>query len=239
DIGYRHLDTAKAYENEDIVGQAIKNCDCSRDTVFLTTKIWHDQLKPKDFRKGFEDSLKKLQTDFTDLLLIHWPNEHTPLEDTLGEMMKIKTEGLTRLIGVSNFPSELFRKAADITNGNIFCNQVEYHCFLDQSEVLGAARHHGAFLTAYSPIGKGKVFGNGVLQQIGQKYDKNEGQVALRWLMQQDDVAAIPRTSSKEHARSNFDIFDFELTADEMSDIDKMRSRDGRMIDPEFAPAWD
>ncbi|MFA0960589.1 aldo/keto reductase [Roseivirga sp. BDSF3-8] len=238
--GYRHIDTAKAYGNEADVGAAIKDAGCAREEVFVTTKIWHDRLAPADFREDFKDSLKKLQVEFTDLLLIHWPSTtDVPLEDTLEEMMKIKSEGLTRLIGVSNFPSELFRKASELTKGNIAVNQVEYHCFMDQSEVLEAVRENDALLTAYSPVGKGKVFGHELIQKIGKKYDKNEGQVALRWLMQQDNVAAIPRTSSKDHAESNFNIFDFELTADEMSDLNELQSKEGRLINPEFAPDWD
>ena len=235
EIGYRHIDTAEMYRNEREVGRGLHDADVDRDDVFLTTKIWHTNLRPSDVHASAEGSLRKLDTDYVDLLLIHWPNESVPLEATLDAMLELQQQGTTRHIGVSNFPPALTRQALDHTS--IFCNQVEYHPFLNQDALRAMAREEDFLLTAYSPLAKGRVMKNDTLQALGDTYDKSPAQIALRWLLQQDRVAAIPKAARAEHRSANFDVFDFELTGDEMQRIHGLAQGD-RQTDPSFAPPW-
>ncbi len=238
DIGYRHIDTAQFYGNEEEVGTGIKKSTVSRNDIWLTTKVWHDSLSAADLTKTFEDSLKKLKTDYVDLLLIHWPSTTgVPLEESLEAMTKLKEAGKAANIGVSNFPPAMFEQAMELAN--IVCNQVEYHPFLSQDTLLKMAVESNMFFTAYSPIGQGEVFKNDLLVNIAEKYNKNAAQVALRWLLQQGNVLAIPRSSKHENRKSNFDVFDFELNEEEMAQIFKISSvTQKRMVNPDFAPAW-
>ncbi len=216
DTGYRHIDTAQMYQNEEAVGMAIQESPVEREDIFLTTKVWYDKLDKRHFIPSVEDSLRKLKTSYVDLLLIHWPNESIPLSETMDELLEAQHKGYTRSIGVSNFNTTLLRQTIELLNVDIVCNQVEYHVFLDQSSVLGFLQDHGMMLTAYSPIAKGNVVGHSLLKEIGRKYHKSEVQVGLRWLIQHENVAAIPRSSNPDRITSNFDIFDFELTEKEM-----------------------
>ena len=236
DLGYRHIDTAQSYENEAAVGQALRQSGLDREQLFLTTKIGLDNLRPKDARRTSEDSLRRLQTEYVDLLLIHWPSEEVEPERTLDVMMKLQDEGKTRLIGVSNFPPSWLERAAQ--HAPVVCNQVEYHPFLSQAENLALAEKYDLLITAYSPIARGRVFDDATLQAIGAAHGKNPAQVALRWLVQQGRVAAIPKAASAEHRASNFAIFDFTLSDDEMAQISNL-ARDERLVDPDWAPAWE
>ena len=235
-MGYRHIDTAEMYKNEDEVGQGIKDNGIDREELFITTKVWHTHLKKDDFIKTTHTSLQKLKMDYIDLLLIHWPNSDVPLQESLEALMELQEQGKTKLIGVSNFTIKMVEEAARIAP--VVLNQVEYHPYLDQSRLLDTVRNHGMKLTAYSPIGKGKVMDDEEIKAIGEKYGKSAAQVTLRWHMQQDDVAAIPRSSNSERRQQNLDVFDFELTEDEMQTIFAKRGNE-RLINPEFAPAWD
>lgn len=235
-IGYRHIDTARMYGNEEQVGLGIQDAGISRDDFFLTTKIWYTDLHANQLRNELEASLQELQTDYVDLLLIHWPNPEIPLEETLKSMMALQQEGKTRHVGVSNFPTKLVKEAVRIAP--LFCNQVEYHPYLGQQKLIDQAREHDFLLTAYCPLAKGRVFQDDVLREIGAAHGKTVGQVALRWLIQQENVAAIPRSSSHQHRKENFEVFDFELSEEEMSRINQL-DRQERLIDPGFAPEWD
>ncbi|MCJ8166089.1 aldo/keto reductase [Pontibacter sp. E15-1] len=237
-MGYRHIDTAQMYNNEEAVGAAIKASGVARQDVFLTTKVLPSNLAKKDFLPSVEESLRKLKTDAVDLLLIHWPNAEVPVAEYMGELMKAREKGYTRHIGVSNHTTALLDQVL-ATGADIITNQVEYHPFLSQDKLYQYLRAHGIALTAYSPIAHGKVMGNATLQQLGEKYDKNEVQITLRWLLQQDGVLAIPRTSKESHLQSNIDVFDFELTQEEMQQIDALKQADNRLISPSFAPDWD
>lgn len=223
-IGYRHIDTAQMYGNEAEVGAAIQAAGVDRREVFLTTKIWPDNLAAEDVRRTSEESLRRLKTDYVDLLLIHWPNERVPLEETLDAMMELQREGKTHHIGVSNFSPDLFRQA--VAHAPIFCNQVEYNPFVPQQALLELARLEDALLTAYRPLARGEVLSEPTLREIGARHGKNPAQVALRWLLQQENVAAIPKAARPEHRRSNFDIFDFELSEDEMRRISSIGQRE-------------
>lgn len=238
-LGYRHIDTAQMYGNEDMVGEAVRRTSIGRDALFITTKVWHDRLTRDAFVPSVEESLRCLQMDAVDLLLVHWPNPKVSTEEAVEGLLTAQDKGYARHIGVSNFPSAMFDQAVRFSGGRVVNNQVEYHPFLEQKEVLQAARRAGAFLTAYSPIAKGKVVGQPTLRIIGERHGKSEAQVALRWLLQQEAVAAIPRTSRPERLRSNLSVFDFELSETEMQTIDTLGAKDGRLIDPHFAPAWD
>ncbi len=237
-IGYRHIDTAQAYGNEARVGQAIEDSEVSRDEIWLTTKLWRDNLNRRNLKRSMNESLEKLRTDYVDLLLIHWPFPGMDLEAVLEEMSEIVEEGKARNIGISNFTPEQIDEATSLSEKPLLTDQVEYHPFLDQSEVLEKCRERDMMLTAYSPVARGSVIGNKVLESIGSNYGKTEAQVALRWLIQQKNVAAIPKAASQEHREANFDIFDFKLTEDEMKDIKKLTSRNDRKVNPGFGPDW-
>jgi len=235
EIGYRHIDTAQAYENEKQVGEGISESPVDRDDIFLTTKVWKDNARPQDVRSSTEESLRKLDTEYVDLLLLHWPVDDVPVSETLNAMAELKNEGKTRHIGVSNFTPGQLAEARSVQP--VVTNQVEYHPYLDQSDLLEQVREEGMFLTAYSPLARGQVIQDEVLDNIGQKYGKSGAQVALRWQLQQDDVVTIPKASSAGHRKANMDVFGFELTDEEMDRVSSL-SRGERLIDPSFAPDW-
>ncbi|MBC2603497.1 aldo/keto reductase [Puniceicoccus vermicola] len=234
--GYRHIDTARMYENEEEVGRAIAESRIDRDDLFVTSKIWRDDLDTEGVDREIKTSLKLLNLDYLDLYLIHWPNPEYPLEETLEALMKHREKGLVRHIGVSNFPPNLFRQA--ISLAPIFCNQVEYHPFLRQGENIHIARAHDALVTAYSPLAQGKVSGCEAIESIAQKHGKNAQQVTLRWLLEQNSVAAIPRSSTPEHIANNFEVFDFQLDDGDRAQIASLE-KGQRIVDPDFAPDWD
>ena len=193
EIGYRQIDTARAYENEREVGRGIAESGVPRNEIFLTTKVPHTDAHADAVERDAEESLERLGVDQLDLLLLHWPNPDVPLEETLNAMNKVREDGRTRNIGVSNFPAGLLRQALEIAP--VFCDQVEYHPFLDQSRLLELARANDVLITAYSPLAHGKVPEDATLLQIGAQYDKSAGQVALRWLLDQPGVSPIPKAS--------------------------------------------
>jgi diketogulonate reductase-like aldo/keto reductase len=240
DIGYRHIDTAQMYGNEAEVGDAIAASSVARDDIFLTTKIWPDNFRDGDLQRAVEGSLSKLKVAAVDLLLLHWPSRDIPLAQTIKALNDVKRRGMARHIGVSNFTVKLLEQALDLSEEPLVDNQVEYHPFLSQRSVLAKCRAAGLALTAYCPIARGKVFGNATIEAIAAKHNKNVAQITLRWLLQQDDVIAIPRTSKEANARSNFEIFDFRLSDAEMAQISALADPHGRMVNVSgVAPDWD
>lgn len=240
EVGYRHIDTAQIYGNESEVGEAIAESGVPREEIFLTTKVWPENFGPGELRPSVVSSLERLRTDYVDLLLLHWPGESHPLADVLARIAELRLAGMADHIGVSNFTTLLLDEAARHSPAPLATNQVEYHPFLDQSRVLAAVRQRGMVLTAYSPLARGNVFGNERLAQIGRRHGKSEGQVALRWLIQQVGVVAIPRSSDPDHIAENFDVFDFALSQEEMQQVSGLTEADRRLIDPRgLAPAWD
>lgn len=237
--GYTHIDTAQIYENETEVGEGIRNSRKPRDEIFLTTKIWRDPFANGKVMESVDESLRKLKTDYVDLLLVHWPFPETPVARLVEGVMEAQAAGKARLIGVSNFTVAQMEEALKVSGGKVCNNQVEYHPYLSQKPVLDFIRRNGMALTAYSPIARGKAVKDATLKEIGLKYGKSAGQVCLRWLVQQDGVIAIPKSATPENIRSNIDIFDFELSADDMNKIHALASPDGRQVNPDFAPAWD
>ncbi len=234
--GYRHLDTAQSYENEEHVGRAIREVGVPRDELFLTTKIRPANLSYENVLRTTEESLSKLGTPHVDLLLVHWPNPSIALEETLAAMQEIERRGMANHIGVSNFPPSLVERATEIVD--ISCNQVEYHPYLTQADLLARARALHFVLTAYSPLAKGRVARDPLLIDIGRRHGKSPAQVALRWLVQQPEVAAIPKTSNPARIRENIAIFDFELTTEEMAAVHGLARLDGRLVDPDWVTSW-
>ncbi|HEY0598808.1 aldo/keto reductase [Brevundimonas sp.] len=241
-IGYRHIDTAWIYRNEAAVGDGIRDAigagHVARDEIWLTTKIWVDHFHRDALLSQAEESAASL--GFTpDLLLLHWPKKTPPFAETLGALNEAKDRGLTRTIGLSNFPSAEFRQAQALSTAKLVTNQVEYHPYLKLTTLLDTARDLGSSITAWSPLAQGKVADDPTLNDIGRAHGKTPGQVTLRWLIQQN-VIAIPRTAKESRAAENFDIFDFSLSAGEMDRIHALARPDGRLgdwIDPAFR--WD
>jgi len=221
--GYRHVDTAEYYENEAAVGAAIRDSNVDREDIFLTTKVWRSNLRHDDVIDAAEASLDRLGVEYADLLLAHWPHPRAPVEETLGAMDGLCERGLIRHIGVSNFTQAQLSEAESVAQSDIVTDQVLYHPFADQRDLLSYCADSDTALTAYSPLARGAVLGDSTLERIGDIHGKAETQVALRWLLQQENVVAIPRSSSPEHIRENADIFDFELTDEEMGEIDDLR----------------
>jgi 2,5-diketo-D-gluconate reductase B len=236
--GYRHIDTAQAYGNEREVGRAIARSGVARDAIFLTTKIAPDNLAAKDLLRSLAGSLEALATDHVDLLLVHWPSATVPMGETLRAMNEAKAQGKVKRIGVSNFTVAQMREAIETHGSEIFCNQIEYHALLAQSRVIDFARAHGIMVTAYCPLARGRIADQPALVAIAKAHGKSVAQVALRWLIQQDGVAAIPRSSKREHIAANFALFDFALSGEEMAAIDRLRGNT-RVVSPSFAPTWD
>lgn len=237
-FGYRHIDTAAMYDNERAVGDGVRASGIERSEVFITTKVWQSDLAPRDFERSAKASLEKLKLDAVDLLLIHWPNPRIPIEGTIGALCKMKREGLAKHVGVSNFTVELIAEARKLSTEPLVCNQIECHPFLDQSRVIAASRKNGMAVVAYSPIARGSATKDAVLARIGKAHGKSAAQVCLRWLVQQG-IVVIPRTSKSERLQENFSIFDFKLSAEEMTQIARLANPDGRIVDWSGSPRWD
>ena len=230
ELGYRHIDTAQVYRNERQVGDALGASDVPREEVFLATKLGPGRSYD-DVLRTTEESLARLGTDYIDLLLIHWPNGRPPgappnplssapdHEETLRAMNELVDRGTVRHIGVSNFDIDLLDAARESSDAPVLTDQVQYHPFWNQRELLDYCRIHDVLLTAYSPLGHGGVLDDAVLERIGRRYGKTPAQVALRWLVQQEQVATIPKATSREHLEANMAAFDFELTETEMREI--------------------
>jgi 2,5-diketo-D-gluconate reductase B len=228
-LGYRHIDTAAMYRNEDQVGEGLRASGVSREEVFITTKVWSSDLRARDFERSTEDSLKKLKLPNVDLLLIHWPNSSVPLKETVGALSKMKREGLARHVGVSNFNPALIEQAVKFSTEPLVNNQIECHPYFDQAKTIAASRKVGMTVTAYSPIARGRVHSDAVLSRIGKAHGKTAAQACLRYLVQQD-IIVIPKTSHSERLKENSEIFDFKLAPAEMKEIAALASPRGNIV---------
>lgn len=238
--GYRHVDTAQGYDNETAVGDGLRASGVSRSDVFITTKVRPQLISNGPLQKSVEESLKRLQVDRIDLLLIHWPNPAIAVRETITALSETKRSGLTRNIGASNFTVALLDEAVRASPEPLLTNQIELHPFLDQERILAATRRHKLVVTAYCPLALSRVAREPLLQEIGAAHTKTPAQVALRWLIQQGDVIAIPKASSAEHLRENLDVFDFELSSDEVRSIGALGRTNMRLInEPQWVPEWD
>jgi 2,5-diketo-D-gluconate reductase B len=240
DLGYRHIDTAQIYKNEADVGQVIADSGIARDDIFLTTKVWFDNLDKTEFRPSVEQSLSKLKTSRVDLLLIHWPSPdyEVPMETYLNELRAMQDEGLTRHIGVSNFTiSQLNEAIRVLGEGVLLTNQIEVHPFLPNNAVVDHCKANNIAVTGYMPLAVGAVSDDPVLQEIALEKGVTAAQVALAWINQRD-IVTIPSSTSREHMLSNLEAFKLSLTDEEMDRISKL-GRGERIANPDFAPEWD
>lgn len=238
--GYRHIDTARKYGTEEFVGAGIRAAGVPRAQLFVTTKVTEENAREADFLRSVETSLKATALDYVDLLLIHWPQPKVPLAETLRALAKAKRGGLTRHIGVSNFTLALLDEAVRLCPEPLVTNQIEYHAYLRQDRLLAACRRHGMIVTAYCPLARGRLLDDPVLGDIAKAKGKTIAQVALRWLVQQPMVAAVPRALEPAHVAQDLDVFDFSLSEPEMQRIGELRRRNVRIADPpERAPVWD
>lgn len=238
--GYRHIDTATMYGNEEEVGKGLRSSGLDRDDVWVTTKVWMEDLAPDDLRSSAETSLRRLALDRVDLLLIHWPPaDHDQLEPALEEMVSLRQEGKIREFGVSNFPGYLLRDALEITP-EVFADQVEYHAKLSQHELRDIAGQADLLVEAYAPLGgsASDMMEEDVLQEIASAHDVSPAQVALAWLAHQDRVVLLPRSTDPDRRRENLAALEIDLTDDETAKIDELSERRERNFDPDFAPDW-
>jgi 2,5-diketo-D-gluconate reductase B len=237
-LGYRHIDTAEMYGNEDAVGAAIAASGIAPKDLHVTTKVWNENLAPDAMRRAFDTSLKKLKLDRIDLYLVHWPAKNMNLPAMFETLMKLKEEGRTRAIGVANFNIALLKTVVEEIKAPIACDQVEYHVMLDQTRLRDYLAAKSIPLVAYCPLAQGRVASDATLAAIGRKHGASAAQVALKWLLDQDNVAAIPKASRAESQKANLDALKVKLDDDDrkaIADLPKNR----RCVSPGFAPAWD
>jgi diketogulonate reductase-like aldo/keto reductase len=240
DVGFRHIDTAQIYGNEAEVGSVIARSSVARQDIFLTTKVWVDKFRHDDFIASVEESLKKLKTDYVDLLLLHWPKMEVPLAEQIGALNEVRKAGKVRHIGVSNYNIQLMDDAVALSDAPIVTNQIEVHPYIDQSKVMAAAKETGMSITSYYAMADGKVFEDDVLKELGAKYGKSVAQIVLRWVIQHDGLIALSKTVGEERVVENFDIFDFEISTADMQAISALARPDGRIVSPDgLAPVWD
>jgi 2,5-diketo-D-gluconate reductase B len=239
-LGYRHIDTAEMYDNEREVGEGLRASGVKRGEIFVTTKVWPSHFASRDLERAARDSLARLRVREVDLLLLHWPNPQIPLADTLGALGKVKRDGLARHIGVSNFTVMLLEEAVRLSTEPLVANQIECHPFLDQSKIIAACRRHDMAVVAYSPIARGGARNDKLLARIGAAHGKTAAQICLRFLVQQN-IVVIPRTSKEKRLAENAAIFDFTLSAAEMTEIAGLARRDGRIVDWSYSgrAQWD
>jgi len=237
-LGYRHIDTAEMYGNEDAVGAAISASRLARSDLHVTTKVWYENLAPDAIRRALEGSLKKLRLDQVDLYLVHWPTRDINLPAVFETLMKLKAEGRTRAIGVANFNIALLKTVVEEIRAPIACDQVEYHVMLDQTKLRKYLSAKSIPLVAYCPLAQGKVASDATLMAIGRKHGASASQVALKWLLDQDGVAAIPKASRAESQKSNLDALNIGLDEEDRQAIAAL-PKDRRCVNPALGPVWD
>lgn len=217
--GYRHVDTAQMYDNESAVGRAIADSSVPREEVFLVTKVHRRNLAYDDVLDSVADSLDRLEIESIDLLLIHAPSQTVPIEESISAMNRLQRENDIEHVGVSNFSIVQLEEAMTASETPIVTNQVRYNPFTERNDLLEFCLENDIVLTAYSPLARGSVATEETLAEMGGRYGKSAAQVGLRWLLQQPAVSAIPKAQRPEHLRENIDVFNFELTTEEMDRI--------------------
>jgi|HubBroStandDraft_2_1064218.scaffolds.fasta_scaffold43353_2 2,5-diketo-D-gluconate reductase B len=236
--GYRHIDTAEMYENEEAVGAAIAAAGVPRGDLFVTTKVWHENLAPDAIRRAFDTSLAKLKLDCVDLYMVHWPSKSMDMAAVLRTMTELRDQGRTRAIGVCNFNLPMLEMAIEKLGAPLACLQVEYHPFLDQSAVLAYLRTKGLPLVAYAPLAQGRAAKDETLKRIGEKHGASAAQMAIAWLLDQSDVIAIPKAQRPESQRANLDALKIKLDDNDRAAIAAL-PKNQRYVRPPFAPDWD
>jgi diketogulonate reductase-like aldo/keto reductase len=228
EMGYRHIDTAELYMNEVEIGRAIKGF--GRSKLFIVSKVWMSNLHRKDLLDSCAKSLERLGTPYVDLYLLHWPNDSIPIKETMVAMGELVDHGMARSIGISNFDIRRTQEAIDVSPVPVSVNQVEFHPYLYQSELLGFCKKHGIVLTAYCPVARGGVLDDHTLAGIAEKYGKTPAQVSLRWLVQHG-TTVIPKSTNPKHLKENMDVFDWRLSKGDMEKIDSI-SIEKRLVNP-------
>jgi 2,5-diketo-D-gluconate reductase B len=237
-LGYRHIDTAAMYDNEASVGAAIAASGAKRNELFITTKVWHDQLAPDVLCRAFHTSLRKLRLDQVDLYMIHWPSQDMDMVATLKALMSLRERRLTRAIGVCNFNLPMIRRAVEEIGAPIAGLQVEYHPFLSQAPMLAYLRGKGIPLTAYAPLAQGRAASDPTLASLGRKHGCSAAQMAVAWLLDQKGVIVIPKASRSESQKANLDALGTQLDEEDRTAIAAL-PKDQRFVRPPFAPDWD
>jgi diketogulonate reductase-like aldo/keto reductase len=237
--GYRHVDTAAVYANEEAVGDGLRASRVPRGEIFLTTKVGPDDIDAGKLERSAEASLKRLGFDHVDLLLIHWPSPKIPLKRSMAALAKAKRRGLTRHIGVSNFTPALVAEAVALSEEPIVTNQCEYHPRLDQSRLIAACRQKEVSFTSYCPLGRaGDILTDPKVTAIAKRHGKTPAQVLLRWQVQQQGVIAIPKSANRQRIAENIAIFDFALDDAQMGALFSLAIPQGRIVSPAWAPDW-
>lgn len=238
--GFRHIDTAQAYENEEQVGEGLRRADVRRDEVFLTTKILPEHFAPEAFIAATEASLKRLGTDYVDLLLLHWPSKEVPIADTIGALNGLIAAGKVRHGGVSNFTMDMVDQAQAALNTPLAANQIELHPLIDQTRMIAHLASKGIPVVAYSPLAQGKVMENATLRDIASAHNVSSAQIALAWVLTRPMSIALPRTGNTNRLASNLRAAEIILSAEEIARIDALGTAEGRLVSPEtLAPDWD
>jgi 2,5-diketo-D-gluconate reductase B len=237
-LGYRHIDTAEMYGNEEAIGAAIATAGIARGDLHVTTKVWNENLAPDAIRRAFDASLKKLRLDRIDLYLVHWPAKNMDLPKMFETLMKLKQEGRTRAIGVANFNIALLKTVVEEIKAPIACNQVEYHVMLDQTHLRKYMAEKSIPLVAYCPLAQGRAATDKTLMAIGAKHGASAAQVALKWLLDQDGVAAIPKASRAESQKANLGALNVGLDDEDLKAIAGL-PKNKRCVNPGFSPDWD
>ena len=237
--GYRHVDTAAMYANEEAVGEGLRASGVKRDDVFVTTKVWRDDIDDGALQRSAEASLKRLGLDQVDLLLIHWPNESVPLARSIAALNDAKRRGLTRHIGVSNFTMAMLADALKLTKEPLVTNQIEFHPWLSQPKLARTIVESGLALTAYCPLGrKPERLSDPVVTGIAARIGRSPAQVVLRWHLQQPGVVAIPKSATPKRIEDNLAVFDFTLSDSDMAAITALGTAKGRTVSVAWAPDW-
>ncbi|MFO7297208.1 MAG: aldo/keto reductase [Pseudomonadota bacterium] len=240
--GYRHIDTAEMYANEEAVGQGLRASGVPRDEVWITTKVWWENISDGALQRSAEASLKRLGVDQVDLLLIHWPNKQVPLAESIRALNDAKKRGFARHIGVSNFPSRMLEEALALSEAPLIANQCEYHPYLDQSKVRAVCERNNMAFVSYCPLGRGSVGGvleDPVVREIANRLGRTPAQVVLRWHLQQPNVIPLPKSGNPKRIAENFDVFGFSLNDEDMARLSSLARPDGRVVNLAFAPEWD
>ncbi|SFU44163.1 aldo/keto reductase [Pseudomonas sp. OV546] len=238
DVGYRHIDTAAMYDNEASVGRALVASGIARSELFVTTKVWHDQLEPTALLKSFDKSLLKLGLEYVDLYMVHWPSASMDMAALMKTLGSLRDSGRIRELGVCNFNMPMLRTAIDELGASVAAVQVEYHPFLDQTRLLTFLRERNIPLVAYAPLAQGRAATDPTLMQIGAKHDVSAAQVAIAWLLDQDGVIAIPKAQRAESQKANLEALAVKLDDEDRQAIASL-AKDQRFVQPPFAPDWD
>ena len=239
-VGYRHIDTAQKYGTERGVGEGLRASGVPRGEIFLTTKVSHEYLRAADFERSAEGCLRTLGVDYVDLLLVHWPNAEIPLAKTMTALGQVKRRGLTRHVGVANFNLAMLDQAIALCPEPIVNLQSEFHPYINPVKVHAGCQQRGVVLTGYCPLGRGQLIDDPVLAEVGRAHGKSSAQVALRWQLQHEGVAPLPRSSNLGRIAENLAVFDFTLSTAEMQRIAALKRPGAKIADPTGrAPVWD